>query len=878
MIENPEEPATLPDPAVAQLSNALPETVVIPAPIPAVPATVPAPPWGRRDWLVVALLVLVGSAFFADVLFGVNELYMRDLTRYYYPTKKILRDIVAHGEFPYWNRYFSAGQPIAANPEHEVFYPLTWLILLPSYDLGFRLHILIHIYIGLIGMYALLRSMELRRFAALFGALSWGLGGLYLSYVNLLPILFCAAWIPLVCLFLRRFLLHRRLRDFCLGALFLGLEFLVAEPTTVAQTGFLLGCYGLYRAWYDGRTVGRFLSRTFLVGLLSVGGLLVGAAQILPALEHVHDSARSRPFGFDLVSSWSLHPAKLLELIFPNILGHIAIKEVMWYWGGPLYPGMGSPFLFSIYAGLLVMAFCVGGAFIRPRGGRLVLLIAIVSLLLSLGGHTPLLRFLYDAHLATSIRYPEKFALMGIFAMILFASKMLDRVLDGDEALREATLGFIAATAIAASVMAGMAFTPLYARFFLKVWGLTNTPNGRFMITLSRNDWIIAAVRGLLAAALLWTVRRRPWWYLAATVFVVADLGFVTWELNPRMPRRFFDPPPAASFIAAHRNDGRIFHEADWYGNEELARQYFSTGDAVYWVVRNGLFPMTPGGWGISTVLERDYDKTALLPTVDLIDCLWDVKRRGKTAWAEIFMAMSNARYRAEYRPFAKENGRIHGDFKKSQPIHFSERLDNPRYYFADQVVTIRDAEDFVTHICSGPFSWRVAFVTVPAFVPSRGRVTRATETANTATIDVEAEGQAFLVMSITPHKYWRIFVDGAQVPARTVNIGYQGVVVTPGRHRIVMRYWNDLVRVGLAISVLSVLVLFSMMFFHARLDDSPLHQIAYEEPMHIDASGAGVAIGGAEAGETVEQRPEASGDPSEGPQPDDGITPEEER
>src|SRR5436305_14685117 len=205
----------------------------------------------RPDALAVTLLILLATLFFADVLFGFNQFYMRDLTRYYYPTKQVLREIVQHGEFPYWNRYFSAGQPIAANPEHEVFYPLTWLILLPSYDLGYRLHILVHIYIGLLGMYALLRSMEVRPYASFFGALSFGLGGIYLSYINLLPILFCAAWLPLTCSYARKFLLHHHASDFALGALFLGLQMLVAEPTTVLQTGFLLGTYGLYRAWYS---------------------------------------------------------------------------------------------------------------------------------------------------------------------------------------------------------------------------------------------------------------------------------------------------------------------------------------------------------------------------------------------------------------------------------------------------------------------------------------------------------------------------------------------------------------------------------------------------------------------------------------------------
>ena len=131
----------------------------------------------RHDALAIAILGLLASLLFLDVLSGTHNFYIRDLTRYYYPTKQVIRDVILNGEFPYWNRHFAAGQPIAANPEHEVFYPLTWLILLPGYDLGYRLHILVHIYIGLFGMYALLRSMDVRAPAAFIGALSFGLGG-----------------------------------------------------------------------------------------------------------------------------------------------------------------------------------------------------------------------------------------------------------------------------------------------------------------------------------------------------------------------------------------------------------------------------------------------------------------------------------------------------------------------------------------------------------------------------------------------------------------------------------------------------------------------------------------------------------------------------
>lgn len=781
-------------------------------------------PKRRADVIAVTTLTLLATIWFADVLAGVNQLYMRDLTRYYYPTKQILRDVVLGGEFPYWNRLFSGGQPIAANPEHEVFYPLTWLILLPSYNLGYSLHVLLHIYIGLLGMYALLRSMELRPEAAWFGAMAFGLGGLYLSYVNLLPILFCAAWLPLTCLYVRRFLLTRSGRDFALGALFLGMQFLVAEPTTIAQTGLLIGLYALYRGWHGTPRVSHSITRVLWIALISGAALLVGAAQIFPAVDHVHDSARSRPFDFDLVSAWSMPWAKYGEMIFPNILGHISIDQVMVYWGGGLYSGMGSPFLFSVYVGLAVIALSVAGAFVRPRGGRLVLLILIVSSLFALGGHTPLLRWLYNAGMATSIRYPEKFILMAIFAMIVFASQMLERMFAGDEDVRAGALGFTAAATGVAALIALAGLMPLYGHAFMKIWGLTAGANANRMVSLSWHDWIIAAVRGAILIALLVTIRMRARsvWLTAAALFVAADLALVTWELNPRMPRRFFDPPPLAKTLPPNRAGYRLFHEVDWYGSEKPAQQYFSTGDAVYWVVRNGLFPMTPAGVRVRTVLERDYDKTALLPTIDLTDCVWDVKRAGRGDWWQPFMAMSNAWYRAAYRPFDEEKKRTGNHFKESIPVRFIEGVHYPRYYFADQIVTIKDRRDFVGKLTSSKFSDATAFVAQPSFVPAKGVVRGMLETANRATIDVESFGQGFLVMSVTPHKYWRVTVDGKPVAAVVANIGYQGIVVAAGKHRVEMVYRNDLARVGMFVSAGAAGILLLMLVLVRRRPPQP--------------------------------------------------------
>ena len=83
---------------------------------------------------------------------------------------------------------------------------------------------------------------------------------------------------------------------------------------------------------------------------------------------------------------------------------------------------------------------------------------------------------------------------------------------------------------------------------------------------------------------------------MAGVLVVAAVLVYVGCELKPGMPGGAVDPPAVAARCPESRGDFRIFHEADWYGSEETARKFFSTGKAVYWVVRNGLCPMTPAG------------------------------------------------------------------------------------------------------------------------------------------------------------------------------------------------------------------------------------------------------------------------------------------
>ncbi|HEX6099106.1 MAG TPA: hypothetical protein VF432_22525 [Thermoanaerobaculia bacterium] len=774
----------------------------------------------RPDAIALAILAAVITLAFADVLTGVNSLYVRDLVHFHYPTKAILREIVLGGEFPHWNPWLGAGQPMAANPQHEVFYPPNWLILLPGYRAGFHLLVVLHLYLAAFSMYALLRSMALRTPAAFFGALSFALGGAGLSYLNLLPFLFSIAWLPLTCLYTRRFLKTRSRRAFALASLFFGIQVLIGEPTTILQTGILLGLYALFQG-AGGRAQGagerstgllppapRALRPVLAVGLISVAALLVSAVQTVPAIDLAADSVRARGIPFEDVTEWSFPPVRLAEFFHPNLMGHVDVERGL-YWAASHYPKRGLPFLYSIYPGLLLSVLALAGVFARLRGRGLFGAAAGIGILLALGAHTPLWRLLYDAGLAKAVRYPEKFILLALFAVLLFGSRALDELLGGNETVRRSALRVAAVIAAILALAAVFSRTPLYPPFFAWLWeprpdglGLRLAASATgLLVALARAGAVLLLVRNVVTA-------RRTVWLAVAGAFVLLDLGLLFPEAVPRMPSRYYDPPAMAQLLPRDRTPWRLFHHASWHRRRDAAQVYRIAHEDRMWVNRNAMYPLIPAQYGIRLALETDYDLTSLTPTADFLQSAADLTHLRRD-WADVVASMSNVWYRAVFRDPREAFAQARGDLRVLQPVGLLAMPRHPRYWFAEGLEPIADRADFVRKAGSGRFPTSTVFVRGEAFAPAAGRVTRVTETANTARIEAETSGRAFLAISVTPHKYWRITINGREAQAVPANVGYQGVIVpTAGKHVIEMRYRNPLFVPAGAISLATLLAL----------------------------------------------------------------------
>lgn len=714
----------------------------------------------RTDAAPVALLVALTLFLFAGVIQFGEGFYVRDVIRDYLPARAILHHLVTSGEFPLWNRFLSAGQPLAANPGFQTFYPGTWLVFLAGFPFGFHLEIVLHIALAAVGMFLLLRSMDCSSLAAMFGACSFAFGGCVLSLTNLLPFLTSIAWWPLLVLVARKALRTGARRDAAALAITVGMLVLAAEQSMLIQTAILLVSVGVS----ERATLARHRWRLVLAACFV--GLAIGAVQIVPALDLLRDSSRGRHVAYEDATSWSMPALRPLELADPHRFGRVT-DDGSQYRGAWRYHPPRVPLIFSLYCGLLMPLLVVAGALRRVRLWKWALFLMALSYLLAIGSNGPLIPLLFRAGLFRGLRYPEKFILLGLFGAIVYASLVFDKL--GE---REVQQQLIALASLAAAVV-------LAARGLAPPESSTETAA------------VASFALAIVASIVLLRRQRRGMVAMPLVLLAITavDLGGHVRELAPTMPARFFTAPPVVAALSSARGPVRLFHAASWpvWGDHGVRLR---GGDQTYWSQRETLPPFTSALYGMQSALDLDINLTNLSPSADFVQSFWEI-----TSHRVPFDALL---------PMANVGMVI---MPAGNTVQVASVPSTPRYAFATALERVTSRDDFVRKWRERKFPRGTAFVLREPFVPAPGMVRRVEERANDASIEVNASGRSFLMISVTAHRYWSATIDGASVPLDVVNIGFQGVEVPAGRHTIRMIYRNPLIGICGVVSILALAV-----------------------------------------------------------------------
>lgn len=440
-----------------------------------------------RFWPLLLPLALLLPGINAFPFPASGALYS-DLAISHYPNAVFLRRALLSDQAPLWSPAVLSGYPFAANPLSGLWYPPGWLALALPLPLGFNILVMLHLLLGGVGMYRLLRLEGLGQSAALFGGLAFeAMPKLFAHYgAGHLTLLYAVPWTP----WLLASIAGKRPAGWRPAAL-LALIFL-ADVRWAAFAGLLWLAYGLWRSpglrpvsfrpltvrWRDG---------AYLAGQGLLAGLLA-APLALPLLEYTRLSTRAH-LGAEDVLLHSLPPARLLGLLFPDFGG---FHEYTLYAGGVV---------------LLLSLLALSWKVVRRRAGFWGWT-AVLSLAFALGEALPLLPAVAGLPGLSLLRVPSRALFLTGLSLAALAGHAVEHLLAGPtvQEKRRAGLAITGLAGFALALAGGAAWLSgaLPASY---AWGAALLTAGAVLIALRLNGrmaggpwlWVL-----LLAASLDW--------------------------------------------------------------------------------------------------------------------------------------------------------------------------------------------------------------------------------------------------------------------------------------------------------------------------------------------------------------------------------------
>jgi hypothetical protein len=310
-----------------------------------------------------------------------------DAVQQFYPWRQFAGEMLRRGEVPLWNPYVLCGNPFVGNNQSAVFYPETWLHAIMPTERALGWATALSLFIAGSLMYWFLRVLELRRAAALLGAIAFMFNGFIVGWLCFPSFRSVPIWLPGMLAGLELSVRRRSAAWLSASALCTAMQFLAGNlHVSLFVLMAFLGYAGFtcLRAWRSGEARAAAIAAASAIGSLAMGTALA-AVQLLPVLELAGMSARAggQPYEVHLMHAMTLW--HLLGGLMPDILGNPADAN---HWGatlGPLYRAYTETSWYVGLAPVLLAPAALGGR-LRAHGWFWVG-VGLVGLALALGSH-----------------------------------------------------------------------------------------------------------------------------------------------------------------------------------------------------------------------------------------------------------------------------------------------------------------------------------------------------------------------------------------------------------------------------------------------------------------------------------------------------------
>lgn len=799
-------------------------------------------------WIAFLCLLLPTLALFWQIVFAGKVLFWGVPLMQFVPWYQSAVDAVRGGELPLWNPLVGNGAPLLANYQSALFYPPNWLIFIIPPARAMSWLMVLHVIWAGLGAWMFARSIGLRPFSRLVSALSFMFSGYLVSRLGFASIGSALPWLPWLFWGGERLLRRPSLNRALLLGIALGMQWLAGHAQTSFYSGLALGLYLFWRClaaerdarpgfWRSSRSPVRMMGLFLLAVLLGAGISLV---QLLPTAELQQLSHRSGGVEAGFGLTYSLWPLRLIAFLSPRFFGHPATGNY-WgyccnYWEDNGYTGL-LPLLLALGIAAVWVKQALqavvsrwkkredssGGPLDREPAGRdaallrslipFFSLLALLSLLLSFGVHTPIYPWVFE-HVPGFGQFQAPVRLLCLWTLCI-------SVLAGIGAELWRPTGRLK-TAGRYGTAAGLAFI------------LAAVVVSRFLAGNPRT--FIAGIAqlgaGLVVIGLLILKQPRPddgnkpdLWSILVLLFIIVDLTSAVWGANPAAEPWLYTRRTESSMALTEAGvTGRTFYPSDdeyrvtytCAGKDESCRRYlsfkqFGPPDTAYWFgLRETLLP----DLGLLDGVPSSNNFDPLLPGryVLLIDAINQSKGEDR----DRLLDLMGVEILVTDQPQSK------GELVYANQDVFFTRLPGAldRAYVVFEALVVDDPNEALEALASPHFDPRKTVILENAGQPVEEMVLTADNTGEPASLEwladrnnsvrirVTLPAGGYLVLLDSYYPGWQVRVDGEPGEILPANLNFRAVPLAAGKHLVEFVYRPDSLRIGDIITCATWLVI----------------------------------------------------------------------
>jgi uncharacterized membrane protein YfhO len=271
----------------------------------------------------------------------------------YFSMKLFLNNALKSGELPLWNPYLSNGVPYASDL-NGVFYPISLLLSPLPIKLFIYSYYSVHMAIGAFFTYLFLKEINCDKVVSICTSfiylLSIHLNGYRKSHM---VIIVAVIFLPVVLYFIERYIKTRSIKYLIASSAVMALAVLSGghiQNSIYADMAVFV--YFGYRLISCKVPIKKIISNIILWGLMFLGFV---AIQLIPAIELLlnYRAAGASETSYETFASYSIHPIKIVMMLFPNMFGTDVMQPLGGYYSSEmdieLFLGVGI-LLFILFA------------------------------------------------------------------------------------------------------------------------------------------------------------------------------------------------------------------------------------------------------------------------------------------------------------------------------------------------------------------------------------------------------------------------------------------------------------------------------------------------------------------------------------------------